>query len=380
MINLAIDANEANVTNRVGSNVYAYHILEELAQLIKQKKQITVTVFLSQPPVFDLPKENNYWHYEVITPAKFWTQFALPLYLFKNKTKFDLFFTPSHYAPRFCPIPYISSVMDLAFLSFPEQFKVNDLIQLKNWTSYSVKNAKKVITISEFSKQEITNHYLKKKSDIVVAYPSTSFTQAEPDSKLINNFLKKFKIKDHYFLFVGTLQPRKNLITLIKAYEEFCKLKIHKNSQEIPQLVLAGKIGWLSDSIISQLNKSPVKSQIILTGFVPDILKKPLYEKATATVLIGLYEGFGIPVLESISCKTLAIASNSSSLPEVVGESGLLVNPYKVSSITQALAQAWQMTSAQKQQYQQKMLLQTAKFSWQKSAEKIYQVLLKTAQ
>ena len=379
MISLAIDANEANVANRVGSNVYAFHILTELAKLISHDPQVKATVLLAQPPLSDLPKENDSWHYRVVTPAKFWTQFALPLYLYQHKTKFDLFYTPGHYAPRWCAIPYVSSVMDLAFLHFPDQFKTSDLIQLKNWTNYSVRHAQKIVTISEFSKQEIINAYQRGQDDIVVAYPSSSFPDENTFSQTKNS-LKKLKINKPYFLFIGTLQPRKNLITLIKAYELFCEeQKKIKSAKPVPVLVLAGKIGWLAQPILDSINNSTVKEQIILTGFVPDSIKVSLYQNALATILVGLYEGFGLPALESMQFQTLPIVSNNSSLPEVVDQAGILVNPHKSANISQGLMKAYNLSALNQAQFNKRMKEQVAKFSWQKSAQKIYQLLLNTA-
>jgi len=380
MIKLAIDANEANVSNRVGSNVYAFHLLCELARLITAKQEIKATVLLASPPLASLPKESRFWHYQVISPAKFFTQFALPIYLFKNKEKFDLFFTPGHYAPRFCPVPYISSVMDLAFLRFPEQFKTSDLLQLKHWTKYSVDNAKKVVTISEFSRQEVVNLYHKRKSDVLVAYPDVSLPKNSASKKELEKFFQKHALAKPYFLFVGTLQPRKNLITLIKAYESFCLENKGFKNKYLPQLVIAGKIGWLAEPILTAINQSKVKDKIVLTGFISDEIKLSLYQQALATLLVGLYEGFGIPALESMQAKALPIVSNQSSLAEVVGKAGLLVNPYQVEAIATALTQAWKMSASEREKYQREMTQQIKKFSWAETGKKVYQLLVETAQ
>ena len=140
-IHIAIDANEANVKNRVGSNVYAYQIIKQLELQTRANSNYQFSILLSNQPVLDLPKQRADWRYKIIKPTKLWTQWALPIHLFLNKKNYNVFFTPGHYAPRLCSIPYISSVMDLGFLKFPKQFKKSDLIQLKAWTKYSVKKA-----------------------------------------------------------------------------------------------------------------------------------------------------------------------------------------------------------------------------------------------
>lgn len=381
-IHLAIDGNEANIPNRVGSNVYAFHIIQELSRIIKHEQDVEATILLANKPIADLPPATDCWRYRTITPRKFWTQLAAPWHLYTHQYDYNVFYTPGHYAPRFCAIPYVSSVMDLAFLTFPDHFAKNDLLQLQKWTAYSVKNARKVVAISQFTKQEIIKHYHLPEDDVVVAHPSVSVpTQPASKAELIK-FLLKHKIRQPFFLYLGTLQPRKNLINLIKAYEIFCKevAQKRKDCGKFPQLVLGGKVGWLTEPILEAIERSPVKSSIILTGYIPQEYKPELYRSATATVLVGLYEGFGIPALESMQYSVLPIVSNSSSLPEVVGESGLLVNPHKPDSIAAALKNACQMPEKEKKLLQSKMQTQRSKFSWRQSAETVFQVLLEVAQ
>jgi glycosyltransferase involved in cell wall biosynthesis len=379
-LNIAIDANEANVIHRVGSNVYAFEVIKQLANLIKADPNLKATVLLSTPPLSDLPNQTQDWHYQIVKPAKFWTQLAAPLHLFNNKNKYDVFFTPGHYAPRLCAVPYVSSVMDLAYLHFPEQFRSSDLLQLKNWTAYSVEHAQKVITISQFTKQETAYQYSKPETDIVVAYPSASLPQNSASQSEIEHFFNYHGIENDYFLFIGTIQPRKNLVNLIKAFEIFClEEQEQDNPADLPQLVIAGKIGWLAEPILEIASQSGVKDKIVFTGFVSDAMKQPLYKRALTTVLIGLYEGFGIPPLESMHVGTLPIVSHNSSLPEVVGEAGLQVNPYKPEIIAEALREVWLMPAKEKAIYRKKMRQQIQQFSWEKSGQIILDTLLQVA-
>ena len=384
-LKLAIDGNEANVTNRVGSNVYAFEVLKQLYKLTADKKKFTCTILLARPAVSDLPKARNNWHYQIIKPSRFWTQWALPLHLFWQQKNYDLLFTPSHYAPRLSPIPYVSSVMDLAFLQFPDQFTKHDLFQLKHWTRYSVKRAQKIITISQFSKQAIHDVYQKPLTEIVVAPPAVgSFPSYLP--LRWKAFLRKHKIeKNNYFLYLGTLQPRKNLLTLVESFEAFYRSQAASQLKKktacstpanLPQLVIAGKIGWLAEELQARIKQSALQEQIILTGFVSEELKKPLYENAISTVLIGLYEGFGIPPLESLSVGTLPIVSSATSLPEVVGDAGLIVDPLDQTAISQALEKAWCIPPSKRQQLVHKMKKQADKFSWKKTGK----IILKTIQ
>ncbi len=383
MMRIAIDGNEANVKNRVGSNTYAFMVISELYKLTANRKNIDVTILLSNKRVADLPPTRNSWRYMVLGPKKFWTQWALPIHLFLHQKDYQVFFTPSHYAPRISSVPYVSSVMDLAYLHYPEQFRSNDLLQLKSWTKYSVKNARKIITISKFSKKEIEKHYGRQSKDIIIAYPSFQFGENAPLEE-IKAFFKEKQIKNKYFLYLGTLQPRKNIIGIITAYEEFLRklaasnLKTkNKQAKKLvePNLVIAGKIGWLADDILARIANSPAKEKIILTGFVEDKFKRALYQNATASLLLSLYEGFGIPALESMQAGTIPIVANNSSLPEVVEKAGFLVATEDSHQISDAMLTIYQMPYKELLKYKTAMRRQAKKFDWQESAKTVLKVL-----
>lgn len=390
-IHLAIDGNEANVLNRVGSNVYAFEIISQLEQLTKKHENLEVTVLLSAPPITDLPQERQAWKYVVVTPEKFWTQWALPIHLFLNKHTYTLFFTPGHYAPRFSPIPYISSVMDTAYLAYPEQFKKSDTLKLTKWTNYSVKHALKIIAISKFTKDEVVKYYGKNPNDVIVAYPSAAIEKVTFNQKQVSTFFRKHTITQPYFLFVGTLQPRKNLEVLIEAFEIYYRMDAGRSLQkkrqtasvrtnQKPKLVLAGKVGWLSEPINKRIANSPLKNRIITTGFITEVEKQMLYQHAVASCLVGLYEGFGIPPLESLYFNTIPIVSNTTSLPEVTGKAGLYADPTNAQEIADQMWQAQNISAIGKRNFKKLAREQIKKFSWKQSAEIILTTMLTTAQ
>lgn len=380
-LRLVIDANEANCMNRAGSNVYAFETIKALEKITQKNTQIETTLLLRNKPGYDFPQERKNWKYKILGPNFLWTQFSEPIHLFLNKHKYDVLYTPGHYAPRCSPIPYVSSVMDLAFLKYPDQFTQSDLIKLKYWTKYSVKHASKVIAISQFTKTDIANIYQKNADDIVVAPPAVC--EIAPASVAqTKEFFNHHHIRQPYFLFVGTLQPRKNLIRLVEAYEKFCRrlssqqLKKDKKTNSLPQLVLAGKIGWLADPIIERIKASPFFEYIILPGFISNDIKPVLFKNAVANLLIGLYEGFGIPPLESLQYDCIPIVSNTSSLPEVVNNAGILVNPQNITEIAKAMETIYHLTGKAKNLYQEKGKKQLKKFNWDRSA----QIILNTIQ
>jgi glycosyltransferase involved in cell wall biosynthesis len=390
-LHIAIDGNEANITNRVGSNVYAFEIISNIEKLLEKNDNIKVTVLLSSNKISEFPDERKNWNYKVVSPKKFWTQWGLPIHLFLNQNVYNVFFTPGHYAPKLSPVPYISSVMDTAYLEYPEQFKKSDTLKLTNWTHYSVKNAKKIIAISRFTKSEVVRNYGRNPKDIVIAYPSASINKQRFTELSVKTFFKKFNITQPYFLFVGTLQPRKNLEVLIDAFEIYYRMdagrslqkkkSVKKNkTKQKPKLVIAGKVGWLSEPIIKRIQASPIKNQIITTGFISDLEKQMLYKNAEASCLMGLYEGFGIPPLESLHFNTVPIVSNTTSLPEVVGEAGLLANPTNPQEIADQMWQAQNMSTVQKRNFKKAARKQIKKFSWKQSAQTVLDTILLTAE
>lgn len=386
MIHIAIDGREANINNRVGSNVYAFEIIKQLEQLLEKRDDIRVTVLLASSKIIDLPEARKNWKYTSFGPQKFWTQWALPLHLFKNQKKYDVLFTPGHYAPRISKVPYVSSVMDTAYLKYPEQFKKADTLKLTKWTRYSVKNAKKIIAISEHTKDEVLTHYDREAQDVVVAYPAANVKRIRVDKGEKEKLFKQYKISQPYILFVGTMQPRKNIVRLIEAFEILDRmsagrsLKKKKSSKakkiKKTKLVLAGKVGWLSEEISNKIANSPLKKRIITTGFITEKDKQILYKNANVSTLIGLYEGFGIPPLESLMFGTVPVVSGTTSLPEVVGEAGILANPLDPSDIADKLWQALNMNTRQKGLFRKAARIQLKQFSWKKSSELILETLL----
>lgn len=381
-LTLAIDINETIATHRVGSNVYAFELITEIYQQLKHRKDVVVHLLSSEKAPSDLPPEKSNWKYHQFGPKFMWTQWALPKYLYQHRDEIDLFFTPGHYAPRFCPMPYISSVMDTAYLDFPEQFKFLDQLKLRNWTKYSVNNAAKVLTISQATKKSIVKNYFIDPKKVVVAYPGIEAENKKISKKTQKKVLNKYQIDQPYILFVGTIQPRKNIIRLVEAFEMFSRMYWSRTNskQDSPKLVLAGKTGWLTRSIVDRIKASPNSDDIILTGFVTDTDKAVLYKNAFCSVLIGLKEGFGIPPLESMVFGTVPVVANSSSLPEVVGDAGFLVDPYQPHEVAESFWQAINLSSSKLANYRKKMKTQLSKFSWKLSAKEVLAAIEEVAQ
>jgi len=351
---IGLDANEANVANRVGSNQFAFQVLWQLHQ---QDKRHSYLIYLQNQPLKDLPPANKRWQYRVLKPGFFWTQWRLPLSLYLDKPRPDIFLTLGHYSPRFSPIPTLISIMDLAFLKFPQTFLKRDLIKLKAWTKSSAKKATHIFTISKASKADIQKHYGISANKITVAYPGVKFPQPSSKPPYAN-----------YLLYLGTLQPRKNLENLIKAFSQLSNKSI--------KLVIAGKKGWLYQPLFNLVKKLDIQSRVIFTGFVSDQKAATLIKHAQALILPSFYEGFGIPVVQAMALGTPVIVSHNSSLKEIVGSAGIYIKaPFGPKQIKQGIIEALSLTQAQKKQLISQAKQTARQFTWQKTGQTILEVL-----
>jgi glycosyltransferase involved in cell wall biosynthesis len=374
---IGIDGNEANVAKRVGISEYAYQLLRKFESFQLPVSRVTFQIYLKDEPHEDLPKAREGWTYRVLKPGKLWTQWRLPLDLFLTKPRPDVFFSATHYAPRFSPVATVVSVMDLSFLYFSDMFNKSDLLQLRNWTAYSVRKAARVLTISNSSRDDIIKEYKVAKEKVVVTHLGIKETVTlEPHIYSMNTLKSKYKVSDNYILFVGTLQPRKNITRLIQA---FAKVSKSGKASEDLELVIVGRKGWLYEEIIEAPEKYGVKSKVKFLDNVEDVDLPLFYKNALCFVLPSLYEGFGLPVLEAMQQDCPVITSNISSMPEAGGDAALYVDPEDIDDIAAKVTKL--VTSpALRKELKEKGKKQVKKFSWEKTAKETLAVLEQVAQ
>ncbi len=371
---IGIDGNEANVENRVGISEYAFALLSQFNKetIGESSQKLQYQIYLKDSPLGHMPKEKDEnWHYRIVGPRKLWTQFGLPLDLYTHKPRPNVFFSPTHYAPRFSPIPTAISIMDLSYIHYPYLFRQSDLYQLRNWTAYSARQATKIFTISNASKDDIIKVYDVPSHKVVVTYPGIKFkTKMSKLKTTVQNskVLKKYGVSGDYILFVGTLQPRKNITRLIEAFA-----KIHHQNKSL-QLVVVGKKGWLYEEILEAPKQYHIEAQVKFLEFVPDEDLSVLYQQAICFVLPSLYEGFGLPVLEAMSHGCPVITSSTSSLPEAGGEAALYVDPTDVDDIASKMSLLIKDEKLKKE-LREKGYKQVKKFSWEKTARETLTVL-----
>ncbi len=363
MITIGIDGNEANVEKKVGVSFYTLNLLRWFKKLAN--KNLKFLIYLKNQPNQDLPQENNFFKYKVIPGNFLWTQINLPFSLY-NKRLIDIFFSPAHYLPRFSLVKTVVTIHDLSFLYFPKEFLLKDLIQLKLWTKYSIKKANKIIAVSKTTKKDIIKNYNIPEEKIEVIYNGYE--------KISNTKSEKFTIKIQnkpYILYVGTIQPRKNINVLIEAFSKF------KLLYPDYQLIIAGKKGWLYKDIFKKVIDFGLEDCVFFTDYISENQLIFLYKNAFCLVIPSLYEGFGIPLLEAMNFDCPVISSYSSSLPEIAGDAALYFDPNNYLDLVEKL-KLLRENSDLKKDLIKKGKERIKQFSWKKTAEQTLDLIINT--
>lgn len=354
---------KTGLPRRVGSGEYCFQLLLNLNRIDKKNHYI---IYLPQNPTVDLPNESANWRYKIVRPRKIWTLIGLSLEFLFKRSKPDIFFSPTHYLPIITPRHCAISVLDLSYIHFPELFKKSDLNQLASWTKYSARKASRVFTISESSKDDIIKEYGVSEDKVIVTYPGVREASSIKRQALsMDEIKKKYGIKKDYILFVGTLQPRKNIARLIEAFS-----KIKKDIE----LIIVGKKGWLYEEILNAPKKFGIQDKVRFLDSVTDEELPSFYKNAVCFALPSLYEGFGLPVLEAMRYGCPVITSNISSLPEAGGDAALYVNPQSVNDIKNNL-ESIVSDKELRERLIEKGYEQVKKFSWEKTAKETLRVL-----
>ena len=369
---IGIDGNEANVIERVGVNQYAFELIRSIFNLSPEwESKHRVIVYLKNPPLPDMPPQSEHFKYKILSGAGLWIIKNLMPNLFLDKERPDVLFSPSHYVPPLAPIPRVCSIMDLGYLEFSGQFKKYDFWQLKLWSAWSIFVSKAVIAISNSTKQDIVRHYPFASKKVVVthlAHDETRFNLliSKDDVRRIK---KKYSIVGDYVLFLSTLKPSKNIEGLLEAWKKTYK-KWPKS-----RLIIAGKKGWLYETIFQKVKRLGLERNVIFTGFISEKDKPALIAGAKVFVLPSFWEGFGLDVLNAMASGIPVVVSNKGSLPEVVGKAGILVNPDKPGDIAGGIDKVFSMDTYEYNILVKKGLAQAEKFSWRKTALKTLKIL-----
>jgi len=265
----------------------------------------------------------------------------------------------------------VVSIHDLSFEHLPQTFNRRSRTQLRLTVRHSAKRANRILSLSEHTRCDIIETY-RVNASRVAAIPLAAPEHFAPvdDNRELQRVRDNYGIDGDYILSVGSIQPRKNLARLIRAY---ALLRGDGPTDKLPKLVLAGKCAWLYDETLRTLDETGLKEAVVLTGYVPEADLPALYSGALCFVYPSYFEGFGLPPLEAMKCGAPVIVGNRTSLPEVVGDAALLVDPFDTEAIAAAIKQVLK-DSELREQLSLKGRERATAFSWRETARKTLMV------
>jgi len=341
-----------------GIHGYIDHTLEHLRAAAPEDWRFTVMVGAGNPMQFDgLTMRRAGWNTETPLRRILWEQVAQPWQL----GEFDLYHALAFVSPLILRRPSIVTVYDLSFLHYPQVLSGSRRLYLRLFTALSCRRARRVIAISHSSAHDLTASLGIPAKKIDVAAPGYDAQVYKPlPREQVEVFRQRHNLPERFWLFLGTLEPRKNLVTLIEAYAAL------PPSERLP-LILAGGKGWLYEDIFSSVERYNLVKDIRFPGYIP-VEDLPLwYNSAEVFIYPSIFEGFGLPVLEAMACGRPVIISEATSLPEVAGEAGMHIPPHDVTAWTAALRRAFSDV-AWRAETSQQGLLEAGRYRWDATA------------
>ena len=378
---IAIQAADLDAPRIDGTRVYISNLLKYFGALDKTSRFLIYHKNNFNPELAP-PEFPNYEILKKCWPL-FWTQMRLGASLFRRKP--DVLWMPMHNIPIFKSkrIKTFVTIHDLAFKYFPECFTWRDRIKLNLLTKWAVEKSDKIITVSESSKRDILKFYpdiQKEKIRVIHHGFDGEIYKQERDFEKGEKIKNKFGIGGKYILYLGALQPRKNLKVLIEAFEKIKKSELSSGHPErYPELssvklVLAGEKAWLWEDIFKKINESEYKSDIITPGRIKFEDLGHLMRGAEIFCFPSLYEGFGIPILEAMAARVPVICANNSSLPEAAGDAALYFDGKNSNELAEKIKSILDNNDL-KNSLIAKGVEQIKKFSWEKCARETLEYL-----
>ncbi len=367
---IGIDASRGFVDQPTGTERYSFELISRLQQYPEAANHEWYLY------VKAMPKNTNFasnFKFRVIKMSRFWTQLGLAAYTWTDKL--DVLWVPAHTLPvlRKPGIKTIVTIHGIEYEWLPAYENKLQKWYLPLSTQYAVATANEIVAVSQFTKQQLIKRLAAEEKKIKVIWEGYSkYLTLNPSPNLVeghySDVLKKFSLKKgKYLIFVGTVQPRKNLVKLIEAFS-------HIKSEL--KLVICGKYGWMYEDVLAAPKKYGVEDRVIFTNYISDIERYTLLANALVYVQPSITEGFGLPILEAWEAGLPVVSSNGGALKEVVGESGLLFDPQNTSDMTQTIEK---MADSEKirEQYIKKGRERLAEFSWDKAARETLTEILK---
>ncbi|MBI4035759.1 glycosyltransferase family 4 protein [Candidatus Daviesbacteria bacterium] len=369
---IGIDGSRAFASWRTGTENYSYQLLRALSKIDQKNKYI---IYLRPQSRRRGDLQGSSWskkfQFKEIPFQRLWTQAGLSLQTFRDNL--DLLFVPAHTLPVIIKpgLKTVVTVHDLGSQYLPSMHQLKQRLYLGFMQRYQLQKATKIITVSKATKIDLIDREgidPAKIQTVYEGYDKSLFKPVRSDTLVYS--LRQYGLEPGgYFLFVGTVQPRKNLERVISAFSKLISPTFSK------KLVIIGSKGWLSDDIYQLPKKLGVEDRVKFLGYVPDEKLPVFYSGAAALIFPSLFEGFGLPIIEAQACGCLVITSNLSSMPEIAGKGAIYVNPYKINDIVEGMRK---VDDGKLRMEKIKEGFENVKrFSWEKCAKETLAVLEK---
>ena len=357
---IGIDAHSIG-SYKGGNETYTWNLVKELSLLDTDGDEYII--YLTNGGTCDGLRSNGHFRQRHIRPAAAYLRIPIAFPLESRMRKLDVFHA-QYFLPPSLKCRSVLTVHDICFEHFPEFFTRSDNLRNRLMIPWSCRRADRIIAVSEATRRDLVEIYGLDPERISVIYEGAGEEYKPLDREVCRERLRTaYHITEPFILYVGNLQPRKNLSRLLMAFGEL------KTKDRIPhKLVIVGKKAWLYDGIFETLRKQKLEDQVVLTGYVgaEDL---PLFYNATAFLVYpSIYEGFGLPVIEAMACGAPVITSCGSSLEEIGGGAAILVDPYSVSSIASAVEKLATDSDLQ-EDLRRRSLANASRFSFRKMAE-----------
>jgi len=370
-MHIAIDARRI-CDEHAGMGVYTFNLIKNL-QKIDRKNNYTVILNPLKTKIVETINGNFNKYVTPITienhiVGDLWRNIYLPHQLHKNKV--DVFHDPGYFLPMINGgYRSVVTVHDLVVFSFPQTNSKKYFWYMKQMTSIGAKKADIIVADSYHTKEDLIKILNIPNEKIRVVYLATNqHLKPTKDVSKLEAVKKKYHIDGKYILCVSTIEPRKNLPRLLSAYHQ-----LRKDTKLEHKLVVCGTFGWLFSDIFTTIDRLKLRDDVIFTGYIEDEELPHLYSAADLFVFPSLYEGFGLPALEAMACGVPVITSNSSSLPEIVGDAGIMINPYKYEELSEAITRVLSDEELRKKM-KEKSLKRSKKFSWEQTAQQTLEI------
>ncbi len=360
---IGIDASRALSKTATGTEGYSYHLIRAL--LAAAPEPLRMRLYFREPP--DDPAVFAGAELRPIPYPRLWTHVRLSWEMLRHSP--DALFVPAHVLPPVHPQTTVVTIHDLGYRYFPDAHPPAKRYYLDWSTRWNARAASYILADSQATREAIVREYNVPAAKITVAYPGYDATLAPVhDPQVLTAARMRYGIPGDYILALGSIHPRKNLVRLINAFA--CILARHPDLI----LVLAGPNGWLSAPILNRARELGVQNRVIFPGYIAEQDKAAIISGARVFAFPSLYEGFGFPALEAQACDVPLLASAASSLPEVVGEGGLMVDPLDENAIAQGLQRL-----LEDQTLRRELIIRGKKnlsrFSWAMTAEIVLRLL-----